>query len=227
MRGVKRNSSTFWRAGQPESVVARGGPRAHTATMRYSTDIVVIDLEASCPAEDEGNNSVGRSNIIEIGAVRLDRRSLEIVDEFSELVHPRDYPVTGFITDLTGITASMVQSCEDFAAVGSRFLAWYGPRNRSILAAWGAYYDVPLLRKECEAFGLPFREHIVGGAYDIRAIGIAWLASHGHRTSGATLDSVLRKMDLAGRFTSHRAVEDARATAAILQVHHLGRALLD
>ncbi len=35
-------------------------------TMRYSTDIVIIDLEATCPVEDEGgNNTVERSNIIE------------------------------------------------------------------------------------------------------------------------------------------------------------------
>ncbi len=195
--------------------------------MRYSTDIVVIDLEASCPAEDEGNNSVDRSNIIEIGAVRLDRRSLEITARFSELVRPADYPVTPFITGLTGITVEMVAGQETFDRVGRRFLEWYGPRNRAIIAAWGAYYDLPLLRKECERFGLPFREHIVGGAYDLRALGVAWLASHGHRTSGATLEAVLRKMDLAHRFTSHRAEDDARAAAAVLQMHHLGRALPD
>jgi len=193
--------------------------------MRYSSDIVVIDLEASCPDEDRGNNSVERSSIIEIGAVRLDRRSLEITSEFSALVRPVDYPVIPFITELTGITADMVAGCDDFATVGRRFLDWYGPRNRAILAAWGAYYDVPLLRKECARFDLPFREHIVGGAFDIRALGVAWLATQEERTSGASLDVVLEKMGLAGRFTSHRAVEDARATAAILQVHHLGRAL--
>lgn len=193
--------------------------------MRYSSDIVVIDLEASCPDEDRGNNSVERSSIIEVGAVRLDRRSLEITSEFSELVRPIDYPVIPFITELTGITADMVAGCDDFASVGRRFLDWYGPRNKAILAAWGAYYDVPLLRKECARFDLPFREHIVGGAFDIRALGVAWLATQEERTSGASLDVVLEKMGLAGRFTSHRAVEDARATAAILQVHHLGRAL--
>jgi 3'-5' exoribonuclease 1 len=193
--------------------------------MRYSSDIVVIDLEASCPDEDRGNNSVERSSIIEVGAVRLDRRSLEITSEFSELVRPVDYPVIPFITELTGITADMVAGCDDFASVGRRFLDWYGPRNKAILAAWGAYYDVPLLRKECARFDLPFREHIVGGAFDIRALGVAWLATQEERTSGASLDVVLEKMGLAGRFTSHRAVEDARATAAILQVHHLGRAL--
>lgn len=195
--------------------------------MRYSTDIVVIDLEASCPPEDEGDNAVERSNIIEIGAVRLDRRSLEVTASFSELVRPADYPITGFITRLTGITAEMVLGCETFAQVGRRFLDWYGPRNKAIIAAWGAYYDVPLLRKECQRFGLPFREHIVGGALDLRAIGMAWLAANDLRTSGATLETVLARMGLGGRFASHRAVADARAAAAVLQVHHLGRALAD
>jgi len=195
--------------------------------MRYSTDIVVIDLEASCPAEDEGNNAVERSNIIEVGAVRLDRRSLEITATFSELVRPADYPVTPFITGLTGITAEMVAGRETFDRAGRRFLDWYGPRNKAIIAAWGAYYDLPLLRKECERFGLPFREHVVGGAFDLRAVGLVWLAEHGHRTSGATLESVVEKMGPADRFTSHRALDDARAAAAVLQTHHLGRALPD
>ena len=86
--------------------------------MRYSTDIVVIDLEASCPAEDQGNNAVERSSIIEIGAVRLDRRSLEITATFSELVRPEDYPIVPFITGITGITAEMVAECDTFDAVG-------------------------------------------------------------------------------------------------------------
>jgi hypothetical protein len=34
-------------------------------------------------------------------------------------------------------------------------------------------------------------------------------------------------MNLSGQFTSHRAADDARAAAAVLQVHHLGRALAD
>ncbi len=193
--------------------------------MRYSTDIVVIDLEATCPAEDEGDNTIERSSIIEIGAVRLDRRSLEIKAEFSELVRPEDYPVVPFITRITGITPDMVRDKDDFGAVGRRFLEWYGPRNKAIIAAFGAYYDIPLLRKECARYGLDYRSHIAGGAFDLRAVATIWLAEHDHRTSGLTLDSILEKMGLAGRFTSHRAVEDARAAAAVLQMHHLGRAL--
>ena len=193
--------------------------------MRYTTDIVVIDLEASCPAEDQGNNSVERSSIIEIGAVRLDRRSLEITAEFSELVRPEDFPIVPFITDITGITPDMVKDKETFGTVGGRFLEWYGPRNKAIIAAFGAYYDIPLLRKECGRYDLDYRTSIAGGAFDIRAVATVWLAANNHRTSGLTLNSILEKMDLANRFTAHRAVEDAKAAAAVLQMHHLGRAL--
>ncbi len=193
--------------------------------MRYSTDIVVIDLEATCPAEDEGDNTIERSSIIEIGAVRLDRRSLEIKDQFSELVRPLDYPVVPFITRITGISPEMVADKDDFAAVGARFLSWYGPRNKAVIAAFGAYYDIPLLRKECARFGLDYRTHIAGGAFDLRAVATVWLAANNHRTSGLTLESILEKMGIPDRFTSHRAVEDAKAAAAILQMHHLGRAL--
>jgi len=192
--------------------------------MRYTTDIVVIDLEATCPESDEGNNTVERSNIIEIGAVRLNKKSLDIVDEFSELVRPRDYPVTPFITDLTSITPEMVADREEFAAVGGRFLEWYGPRNKAIVAAFGVYYDIPLLRRECDAHGLDYRSHIAGGAYDIRAVATAWLAQHHHRTSGLRLEKILEKMGIDLDFRLHRAVDDARAAAAILQTYHLGYA---
>lgn len=193
--------------------------------MRYSTDIVVIDLEATCPSEDQGNNTIERSSIIEIGAVRLDRRSLEIVETFSELVRPEDYPIVPFITEITGISPDMVKDKDTFGAVGGRFLEWYGPRNKAIIAAFGAYYDIPLLRKECNRYGLDYRTHIAGGAFDLRAVATVWLAANNHRTSGLTLDSMLEKMGLADRFTAHRAVEDAKAAAAVLQLHHLGRAL--
>ena len=164
--------------------------------MRYTTDIVVIDLEATCPVEDQGNNTVERSSIIEIGAVRLDRKSLEITDTFSELIRPEDYPIVPFITDITGISPEMVAGKDTFDAVGRRFLEWYGPRNKAIIAAFGAYYDIPLLRKECHRYGLDYRSHIAGGAFDLRAVATVWLAMNGRRTSGLTLTSILEKMGL-------------------------------
>jgi 3'-5' exoribonuclease 1 len=194
--------------------------------MRYSTDIVIIDLEATCPVEDEGGrNTVERSNIIEIGAVRLDKRSLAVIDSFSELIKPQQYPVSPFITELTSITPEMVADKPEFDVVGRRFLDWYGPRNKSMIAAFGVYYDIPLLRRECDHHGLDYREHIAGGAFDIRAIATAWLAQNHHRTSGQRLESILEKMEIGQGLEMHRAVDDAKAAAAVLQKFHLGYAL--
>jgi DNA polymerase III epsilon subunit-like protein len=187
----------------------------------YSSDIVVIDLEASCPPEDEGQNDVSRSNIIEIGAVRLEGKSLALVDTFSELVKPRDYPIPPYIAGLTGITPEMVEGKDDFGVVGRRFIEWFGPRSRGMLAAFGAYYDIPLLRKECIAFHIRFGAHFVGGAMDVRSIALAWLATQGHNTSGVTIERTIRRMGLEHLDLSHhRALDDARAGAAILQHFH-------
>jgi DNA polymerase III epsilon subunit-like protein len=194
--------------------------------MRYSTDIVVIDLEATCPESDKGANLIERSSIIEIGAVRLHRRSLEIIDSFSELVRPEPYPITPFITEITGISPEMVADKDGFAAVGQRFFKWYGPRNRAMIAAFGAYYDIPLLRQECTRCRLAYQKHIAGGALDLRAVATVWLAERGQRTSGLKLEEILQKMNIPLSVRHHRAIEDARAAAAILQVFHLGRHLL-
>jgi DNA polymerase III epsilon subunit-like protein len=190
--------------------------------MRYSSDIVVVDLEATCPVEDEGANSIVRSSIIEVGAVRLNKRSLEIVDSFSELVRPEEYPITPFITRITGIRPEMVADKETFGEVGNRFLQWYGPRNKSIIAAFGAYYDIPLLRKECDRYGLDYTRQIAGGALDLRAVATVWLAEKNLRTSGQNLSSIMKKMGIEVDGPEHRAVTDARRAAGILQIYHLG-----
>src|SRR5262245_45490234 len=162
----------------------------------YSSDVIIIDLEASCPPEDEGQNDISRSNIIEIGAVRLEGKNLNLVDTFSELVKPREYPIPPYIAGLTGITPEMVAEKEDFGVVGRRFIEWFGPRSKGMLAAFGAYYDIPLLRKECITFGIRFGEHFVGGAFDVRTVALVWLAAQGHNTGGVTIERTIRKMGL-------------------------------
>lgn len=190
--------------------------------LRYSTDIVVIDLEACSP--ESPVNDIRNSNIIEIGAVRLDRRSLAIKGTFSELIQPRDFPIEPFITGFTGITPAMVANCDPFDIVFKRFAEWYGPRNKAGLAAFGVYYDLPLLRKECQVFDVNFRKYFVGTAVDIRTLAVAWLAQNGHPTSGVTVQGTLERMRLGDlQLSFHRALDDALATAAIMQFFHLGR----
>lgn len=191
--------------------------------MRYDSDIVVIDLEAT--AEARGRFKMNEANIIEIGAVRLDRRTLDVVDTFSELIRPRDYPITPFITELTGITDEMLAEKDTFDGAIKRFIEWYGPRNHAVLASYGVYYDIPLLRTECARFHITFKEHWVGGAIDVRTAALLWLADHHEPTDGLTIERALKLMELDHLgLTFHRALDDAKAGAAILQKVHLGEA---
>lgn len=79
------------------------------------------------------------------------------------------------------------------------------------------YYDLPLLRKEFTEFGFEYNKYFVGGGFDIRALGLYWLAKNDMHTSGISIEKVLEKMNLSENFAFHRALDDAKATALILQ----------
>ena len=183
--------------------------------MKFTNTIVIIDLEASC--KRFGHNEVEESNIIEIGAVKLDKRSLEIIEEFSTLIKPADYPILPEITEITGISGKMVKDQPGFREAAEKFVEWYGKKNKSLLAGWGLYYDLPLLRKEFRVCGLEYSEYFVGGGFDIKGLGYYWLAKHQHSTTGVSVEKMVSKMGIDLDFPLHRALNDARAAAAILK----------
>lgn len=183
--------------------------------MKFSSDIVIYDLEGSC--KTFGQNEISETNIIEIGAVKLDKKTFEIKSEFSILIKPKHFPILSEITDITNITNEMVENEKYFDEAILLFLDWYGEKNKSTLAGWGLYYDLPLLRKEFTEFGFDYNKYFVGGGFDIRALGVYWLAKKNISTSGISLERVLEKMNIKEDFKFHRALDDAKATALILQ----------
>lgn len=183
--------------------------------MKFDSDIVIFDLEASCKTFNA--NEIEESNIIEIGAVRLDKKTLEITGEFTTLIKPKDFPILQEISQIVGITPEMVSEAPFFNMAVIPFLEWYGARNKSILAGWGLYYDLPLLRKEFRVFGLDYNRYFVGGGLDVRSLAILWMAQHNFDTSGISPVRVISKMNPEVDFKYHRALEDARATAMILR----------
>jgi DNA polymerase III epsilon subunit-like protein len=182
--------------------------------MKFSSDLIVFDLEASC--KTFGKNEIEESSIIEIGAVKLDRKSLRIKGEFSELVKPRDFEIVPEISEITGITPELVKDASYFDEVAERFISWYGKKKKCIFAGWGLYYDLPLLRKELRVFGIDYGEHFVGGGFDIRGLAYYWLAKKHLSTSGLSVAKALEALEVKTEFQLHRAVDDARATAMIL-----------
>ncbi len=91
---------------------------------------VVMDLEFNHPRNralmQEKNGIVLESEIIEIGAVRLDE-SLEEEDSFCEFVRPAAYrSINDDVRKITGITNEMMWSGEDFRSAAGKFLEWCG-----------------------------------------------------------------------------------------------------
>lgn len=101
----------------------------------FETDFVVFDLEttgAKCPP----------CRITEIGAYRISRG--EIVAEFQTLINP-ETSIPPFITQLTGISNSMVKNAPKFFDVAHDFLNFIGD---AVLVAHNAHFDLRFLNHE-------------------------------------------------------------------------------
>lgn len=176
--------------------------------------IVVLDLEATAGQDDRGRQT--NNCIIDIGAVYLDER-LEVKGTFQSLVKPTE-PITPFITKLTGITPAMVEAESGFEVVGPAFVRWMeglaGNLKKVRLAAWGNYFDIPLLRKNFYDAGLDFP--FSGTALDVKTLAFLWLSQSGRRTDKISLEFFADHFGLKVDGTWHRALTDAQVTAGTL-----------
>ena len=99
------------------------------------TDFVVFDLETT------GAKSPP-CRVTEIGAYRV--KGGRIVEEYQTLVNP-ETPIPTFITQLTGISNSMVRNAPKFREVAADFLDFIG---NSVLVAHNAQFDMRFLNHE-------------------------------------------------------------------------------
>lgn len=176
----------------------KAGFRVEVARVHWTVDpgqdYVVVDLETT------GGDTRG-NRITEIGAVRV--RGGAIIDEWTSLVNPERH-IPSFVAKLTGITDAMVATAPRFAEIATDFRAFVGD---AVFAAHRAKFDHGFCRAEFERIGERFsapalctvveaRKHFPG----LKSYGLAALCQH----FGIPLES------------HHRALCDARATAAIL-----------
>jgi DNA polymerase-3 subunit epsilon len=158
---------------------------------------VVVDLETTGgPAADAG--------ITEIGAVKV--RGGEVLGEFSTLVRP-EVPIPPFITALTGITDALVAEAPRRAAALAAF--WEFAAG-AVLVAHNAPYDIGFLRAAAHRDGQSWSAPTV--------LDTVTLARH-LLVRGEVRNNRLET--LAAHFRTpvlpcHRALDDARATVAVL-----------
>jgi DNA polymerase-3 subunit alpha (Gram-positive type) len=108
------------------------------------TDFVVFDLETT------GAKSPP-CRIMEIGAYRV--KNGRIIDEYQTLVNP-ETAIPLFISQLTGITDSMVRNAPKFREVAADFLDFVGD---SILVAHNAHFDMRFLNHEIARIHADYR----------------------------------------------------------------------
>lgn len=86
---------------------------------------IIVDFEATCwRSRAENIQNRFRSEIIQIGAIKIGENCEEI-DRFNSFVRPVLEPtLSDFCQDLTGITQNDVDHAEDFEIAGRRFFDW-------------------------------------------------------------------------------------------------------
>ncbi|MDR0379185.1 MAG: 3'-5' exoribonuclease [Candidatus Accumulibacter sp.] len=159
--------------------------------------LVFVDLETT------GANFVN-DRIIEIGLVEVDRDGAR---EWSTLVDP-GRTVSPFITDLTGIDTTMVESAPCFAQLAPELLARLRGR---LFIAHNARFDYGFLRHEFKRHGIDFR------ATCLCTVKLSRALFPGYRRHN--LDTLVERFGVATD-DRHRALADARVLWKLWQHWH-------
>lgn len=170
-------------------------------------DYLVIDLEATC--DNAGAVPKREMEIIEIGAVLVDRESFEPVREFQTFVRPVRHPrLTAFCQELTSITQEQVDAAPGFVealAALRRFMAGEQP----LFCSWGAY--------DRGQFQLDAGYHGVKLPFGPDHLNIKQAFSDALGTNKRFgMAGALRRLGLPLEGTHHRGIDDARNIARIL-----------
>jgi DNA polymerase-3 subunit epsilon len=157
----------------------------------------VVDLETTGGRPDD--------QITEIGAVKY--RAGELLGSFQTLVDP-GVAIPPAITVLTGITEAMVTRAPRVSEVLPTFIEFCG---ESVLVGHNVGFDTGFLNRALTAAGWPRLSHRV---IDTLALTRRLL---GDELPNCRLDTAASRLRLAHR-PSHRALDDALATADLLHV---------
>lgn len=172
---------------------------------------VIVDLEATC----SNDNAFPREEreIIEIGAVMIKRKTLQVVDEFTVFIKPvKNQVLTDFCTELTSITQEDVDNGLGFSDGLELFVDWVYPFNVKgdvLFCSWGAF-DKNQLRRDCEVHGAPY-------PFGERHLNLKTKFSHTQgRKKQYGLAKAMRIAQIEMDGTQHRGIDDARNMAKLM-----------
>ena len=184
----------------------------------YDTHIF-LDFEMNpIPREYKEARALARSEIIEIGAVKLDA-DYRLVDRYSKYVKPDYAPIHKRITELTGITDRDVADAKPFAPAMAEFAEWIG-EGRGRIYSWSRSDQSQLYNeswlKESELPWQLEQRWIDFQAVYTRLIGLS-------RSNPLSLQNALGAAEYRFAGEAHRAVQDAENSASLLILVKEGR----
>ena len=116
---------------------------------------IIIDLEFNPVAYTEKKAKGIKNEIIEIGAVKLNKH-FKIIDRFRCFVKPQyNYQITPKISRLTGIHTATVFKAETFGNSLEQFVKWIGSDEKVRVYSWSDT-DLQQIIRECQAKNIPF-----------------------------------------------------------------------
>jgi len=115
------------------------------------SNIVIFDLEATCwdtKTATELFKQQHEMEIIEIGAVAIDKSTYDIISTFQTFVKPVLNPIlSDYCKNLTSITSKDISTGLPFTEAYTNFMAW--ANNPQQFIGWG-YYDYNQIKKDRE-----------------------------------------------------------------------------
>jgi DNA polymerase-3 subunit epsilon len=193
------------RSGGPRSGTAESGPGSgftqptldSLGTPLAEVTFCVVDLETTGLAADA-------CGITEIGAVKV--KGGEIIGEFGTLVNPGE-PIDPRVTRLTGITDEMVAGAPGIESVLPAFLEF---AHGATLVAHNAGFDIGFLRHACELTDTRWPRPPV-----VDTVVLARRLTEKSEVPNRRLGTLARLFG-SPVTPNHRALDDARATVAVL-----------
>lgn len=173
---------------------------------------VVIDLEWNGSYSKKAHGYF--NEIIEVGAVKVDEQ-MRIVDTFRAAIKPVvSKKLSTIVTDLTNITAEELQDGTTFMAMMRQLSRWMGTEPSTVLT-WSTT-DLLVLMENCRFFTgrqeIPFLKYYMDfQVYAQQRMGVDTSQQLGLARAGELLGIPEDDMSL------HRALDDSKLTAAILQ----------
>ena len=173
---------------------------------------IVIDLEWNGSYSKKAHGYF--NEIIEVGAVKVDEQ-MRLVDTFRAAIKPVvSKKLSSIVTDLTNITAEELEDGTTFMGMMRQLSRWMGKEPSTVLT-WSTT-DLLVLMENCRFFTgrqeIPFLQNYMDfQAYAQQRMGVESSQQLGLARAGEMLDIPEDNMSL------HRALDDSKLTAAILQ----------